>query len=146
MACRASYDIIVLRSVHAGFSSSYYFLAIFDEDAFRRFMSELTANQIIDTGGCSRNGLGFTDTSCLLIIDVGEPVLDELRAIAAVGVVDPKVLAEVISVRDESLAIVDYTTNTAAGTRHNQSDVFLGHVRSSAEQVGLHNGSHLAPP
>ena len=89
MACRANYDIIVLHSVHAGFSSSYYFLAIFDEDALRRLMSQLTAIQIIDTGGCSGNGLGFTDTSCLLIIDVGEPVLDELRAIAAVGVVDP---------------------------------------------------------
>lgn len=43
MACRADYDIIVLRSVHACFSSSYYFLAIFDEDALRRLMSQLTA-------------------------------------------------------------------------------------------------------
>ena len=38
MACRANYDIIVLHSVHAGFSSFYYFLAIFDEDALRWFM------------------------------------------------------------------------------------------------------------
>lgn len=38
MACRANYDIIVLHSVHAGFSSSYYFLAIFDKDALRWFM------------------------------------------------------------------------------------------------------------
>ena len=52
MACRANYDIIVLHSVHVGFLSSYYFLAIFDKDAFRRFMSELTATQIIDVGGC----------------------------------------------------------------------------------------------
>ena len=48
----ANYDIIVLRSVHVGFSSFYNFLAIFDKDAFRRFMSELTATQIIDVGGC----------------------------------------------------------------------------------------------
>ena len=33
-----NYDIIVLRFVHAGFSSSYYFLAIFDKDALRWFM------------------------------------------------------------------------------------------------------------
>lgn len=38
MACRANYDIIVLQLVHAGFSSSYYFLAIFDKDALRWFM------------------------------------------------------------------------------------------------------------
>ena len=34
----ANYDIIVLRSVHVGFSSSYYFLSIFDEDTLRWFM------------------------------------------------------------------------------------------------------------
>ncbi len=38
MACRANYDIIVLHSVHVGFSSSYYFLSIFDEDTLRWFM------------------------------------------------------------------------------------------------------------
>ena len=60
--------------------------------------------------------------------------------------IDPEIFTEVIAVGHKAFAVGYDTADTAAGTRHDQSDMFPGHLPSIVEEEGLHGGCHLAPP
>ena len=111
-------------------------------------IDDFAAAEVVDDSiSCSRFSIfNLTDARCLLEVDGAEPVLDERAAARAVGIVDPEILAEVVAVGHEALAVGNNTTDAAAGTRHNQSDVLPSHLGAGTEQVGLHDGGHLASP
>ena len=85
----------------------------------------------------------MADAGNSLVVDGGEPVLNQRTAIGVIRMVDPEILTKVFAVRYKTLTVVDHTADAAAGTRHNQSNILASHLPSIVKQVGLHVGQAI---
>ena len=69
-----------------------------------------------------------------------------MAPLAAVAVVYPEGVAHPCGVWHQAVEVGHHASDAAAGARHDEPHVLAGHLRAVVEQIGLHRGSHLAPP
>ena len=103
---------------------------------FRGILQTLAGERVV-TACCSALCGRSLDGCHSTIVDSREPVLNQCAAVGAVGVVDPQVLAEILTVGHQTLAVAYHTADAAAGTRHYQSNVLACHLRTMMKEVGL---------
>ena len=75
-----------------------------------------------------------------------QPFLHEAFALGVVRTVDPEAGTVELAVRNQALGIGLHAGNAGRGAGDHRADVLSFHCRAVLEEVGLHDGGHLAVP